>query len=252
MQGQTIEKLELQLQAAGRSLRYPATPDLANRSVTPRAAQPRLAWALAAMLVAIVSLLAVPGVRARLAEFLQIGGVRIAIPTDYAPAPAFTEPVPGYYGSIAPLADLSGETTLEEERALVSFEIPLPTYPDGLGEPDKVYLQRAENANGIQHFVILAWLDGQYRVEMALYVLGPGVLLTKGYPDVIEFVEVNGEPAALVRGSHFLRMDRSNLSGVLVLAPALIWEDGAITYRIEANYALEEMLRIAESVPTQE
>jgi hypothetical protein len=252
MQESTIDKLELQLQAAARKLRYPATPDFSSRSVKLRAARPRLAWALVALLVAIASLLAVPEVRARLAEFLQVGGVRIALATDYATAPAYTEPMPGYYGSIVPLADLAGETTLEEARATVSFEIPLPTYPDGLGEPDRVYLQRAEIFNGVQHFAILVWLDEQSRVEMAFYVLGHGVQLSKGYPDVVEFVEVNGEPAALVRGSHFLRMDRTNLSGVLVLAPALIWEDGAITYRIEANYALEEMLRIAESVPTQE
>jgi hypothetical protein len=252
MEQTAFDQLELRLQSAGRSLRYPATPDIAGRAMKRPAAQPRLAWALAALLVGIASLLAVPSVRARLAEFLQIGGVRIAIPTEYSPAPAYTEPNPGYYGSIAPLADLSGETTLDEAQAMVSFDIPLPKYPAGLGEPDKVYVQRAEIMGGMEHFVILVYLDEQARVEMAVYVLGPGVHLSKGYPDVIEFVEVNGEPAALVRGSHFLRMDRTNLSGVLVKAPALIWEDGAITYRIEANYALEEMLRIAESVPTQE
>jgi hypothetical protein len=252
MEQTAFDQLELRLQSAGRSLRYPATPDIAGRFMKRPAARLWLAWALAALLVAIASLLAVPSVRAQLAEFFQIGGLRIAVPTDYSPAPAYTEPNPGYYGSIAPLADLSGETSLEEARGTASFEIPLPKYPEGLGGPDKVYVQLVDTLEGREHFVILVWLDEQARVEMAFYVLGPGVQLSKGYPEVIEFVDVNGEPGALVRGSHFLRMDHTNLSGVLVKAPALIWEAGELTYRIEANYALEEMLRIAESITSEE
>lgn len=249
---QAFENLEQRLQQAGHSLRYPPTPQIAGTRVTvqPRW-RPAFTLALAALLMAAAALLAVPDVRARLAEFLQVGGVRIAIPTEYALAPAHTEPSPGYYGEVVPLIAFTGDTTLDVARATANFDIPLPTYPESLGEPDKVYIQRM-NVNGSHYMVILAWLDEDQDVEMALYILGEGIQLTKGPPEVIELVEVNGQPAALVHGNHYLRMGNRERYGVLVKAPALIWDGGNVTYRLEANYAVDEMVRIAESIPTEE
>jgi len=79
-----IFDLEERLRLAGANLTYPSTPDIAVRSAAgctgdPDAAHPSAAPGLGAALVVILltGLLAVPGVRAQVLEFLQIGIVRI-------------------------------------------------------------------------------------------------------------------------------------------------------------------------------
>ena len=67
-------------------------------------------------------------------------------------------------------------------------------------------------------------------------------------PQTLAVVEVNGQPGAYVRGEHMLIVDGEVQFGFLVDAPALIWEQGQLTYRIEANLPLEELLLIAESL----
>lgn len=242
-----LKILENRLQDEGRSFTYPNTPDLASAFLrAPGAARPRwqrLAIGIAIVLTALASLLVAPEVRARLLEFLQIGAVRIE--------PHATEETlqnkNRLYGPLISISSLGGETTLEEARAIVDFSIPLPTYPADLGAPDHVYLQHIERE---RYFVILTWLEEQddSEVRLALYVIGPGVSITKGPVEQIQVVEVNGQPAAYVRGPHFLQLDAREDYGVLVQAPALIWESEGVTYRFEANLSVEELVHIAESL----
>ncbi len=254
MDDKDFTQLSGRLQLSARALPYPPTPDLAAaflRGPLPRRT-PRLAWALAALLVALISLLAVPEVRARVLEFLQIGAVRIIFPqpteTESSgaifPAEKTATPTLFPYEVLSSLLDLEGETTLAAVRFAVDFPIALPSYPSDLGDPDKVYLQTTEGGK----FVVLAWLDEQERVELVLYVVEPGVSITKGPPDVVEMAEVNGSPAVYAIGDYLVVINGSHQPVRFVHGAALIWEENGLTYRLEAPLPLDEMIRIAESI----
>ena len=133
--GTDDERFEAQVRALARALPYPPTPDLARRMrTTPAPARPirRLAWVIV-LLAILVSLLAVPPVRAALIEFFQIGGVRIYLaptptatrsPSTGTPAPTVTpRPTPTFLPS---LLNLAGETTLEEAEAKAGFTLLVP------------------------------------------------------------------------------------------------------------------------------
>jgi hypothetical protein len=259
------QKIEGLLRQASENFVYPPTPDLSSRlsAEAKNRARPRrsLTTALTVLLLVLAtSLLAVPGVRAQLAEWLQIGAVRIlrgdpsatatvaqdqeghllSGPTTRTPSPAFV---------ITSVLDLDGETSLRAARATVSFPIPLPAYPQYLGEPDHVFLQ----GSGDGQFVVLVWLQENQaaQAELVLYVIGEAVQLNKGVPEVIEAVEVLGELAILTRGAHLLTTEGSEQYAKLVNAPTLIWVQDGITYRLEADLPLDEMIRIAESLALQ-
>lgn len=246
-----LDQLENYLLAAGRSFAYPPTPDIAGAILRPpspgRSPRRRWAYALAIVLVAITALLAIPEARARILDFLQIGAIRIDTPVNN-PAEEVTEQNGlDQVGPLIPISDLIGETSLEEARRAVDFGIPLPAYPADLGEPDHVYIQQLEPR---ETFVIMTWMEPEdpERVAMAIYVIGPGVSLTKGPVDQIRAVSVAGAPAAYIRGAHFLQANGVEDYGVLVQSPALIWETEGITYRIEAELPLDELIQIAESL----
>lgn len=236
--------LEERLRRYGRALEYPATPNLAASTFKGRAYRPtsglqRLAWALTVVLLITVTL-SVPSVRAQLVEWLQIGGVAIERRSDGVPEQE--SPRAATYA----LEDLSGETSLAEARAVASFPIILPEYPANLGDPDRVFLQSVDKD---RQFVILAWGD-EVTADLVLYVIGPGVSLTKGAPQTITEVSIDGRPGAYLEGPHLLVIQGLHQFGVLVPGPALVWEgDNGLTYRLEADLALDDLILIAESIP---
>jgi hypothetical protein len=99
-----IFDLEERLRLAGASLSYPPTPDIISRvrrqlsgQVKPQSTHlRRLVWATVLVVVLMFGLLAVPGVRAQVLEFLQIGIVRIFLveptPTPDSPSPTQVSP----------------------------------------------------------------------------------------------------------------------------------------------------------------
>ncbi|KAA3647842.1 MAG: DUF4367 domain-containing protein [Chloroflexi bacterium] len=250
---------ERQLTQAAQDLPYPQAPDIATQvdwaAIVKRQSLPRsrrLAWAVIVLLLAAASLLAVPSVRASLIEFLQIGGVRILLPETSAtpgkespPAPTVTRPDPSQ-DFIVSILDLDGATSLEQARQVVDSPIELPAYPDGLREPDHVFISDV----GTGLYVVLAWTapDDPEKVEVSLYILGPGVRLTKGEPQVIEETQVNDQPAAFIEGVHLLSVDGFANPARLVSGPVLLWQEGDLTYRLEADLPQDEMIRIAESL----
>jgi hypothetical protein len=220
----------------------------------------RLAWAAVAFVLAVAVLLSVPEVRAAIAEFLQIGVVRIFItaPTETsAPTPVPTAeltievpvtatPLPA--STVLPsLLDLDGETTLDDARTHAGFSIPLPTYPSDLGQPDHVYLQDMAGS-----FVVLVWIDPQQpdRVRLSLHLIGPGSFAAEKYqPTVVEQASVNGQPAAWAEGPYMLRVRNGYIDERrLIEGHVLIWKEGDITYRLETDLSLEEAVKIAESL----
>lgn len=255
----SVENFETRLSEIAQEFPYPLVPRLGrpDRSQAKlRFARPvrsSTRWQLAGILaLLLIALLAVPQVRAGLLEFLQIGAVRINLirPTD---AP-HTPPVPTALRSIL---DLIGETTLADARATAPFTLLLPTYPADLGEPAHVFYQ-----NLGAPVVVLVWTNQDGSARLSLHEIGPGSwtvppldknfekqMLTKYGYELIEITDVGNTYGLWVEGERQLIARDGEVKSVrLVDSPALIWELFGVTYRLEGEFTLEEMVTIAESL----
>lgn len=244
--------------AAG--LPYPPTPDLTSafpeRFSSRRAASRRLAnWAVALCLLILASLLIAPPARAALARILQIGVIRLITgATPHVPLTATPAHTPASAGLSSPqpappssLTDVEGMTTLEAARQNLGYPLRLPTYPEGIGRPDHVYLQSPQ-----EPLVILVWMDPSHpsRPLFSLFIITPGAnLLKKLEPQVLAEVQVGDQPAYWARGPYLLEVRRRGLVAThLVSDHALLWAEGLLTYRLETSLPLEEALKIANSL----
>lgn len=248
MDDQTFTNLENHLGSVAAALPYPSTPDLSSGFLLSRRAPVlRLGWAFGILLALLASSLAVPSVRARVLEFLQVGAVRILIPQGEDQSGSTIGRKHKEHREeeiIVSILDLDGEISLQEARDAVSFAIDIPTYPEDLGEPDRVFLQHMDTGD----FVVLAWLDGDGEPELVEYVIGPGVYLLKGTPEIVEETVVNGVLGVWARGQYLLQIEGYHLPVQFVHGPALIWAVGDLTYRLEGSLSEDEMVRIAESI----
>ena len=270
------DSLEDHLRAVAQGLPYPPTPDIA-RAVRqklikgqkshawrePAASRRRIALAAAALLLVVMAgLLLVPGVRATVIEFLQIGVIRILLPEPtQAPTqtlssiasptrtPVLTpsptpSPIPR---DLISLNDLQGETTLELASQKASFTLLLPSYPEKLGKPDRIFLQDLGGA-----MVVLVWTekDDPEIAELVIYQIAPGSWAgEKGEPYSLEHTQVNGREAVWAKGPHVLSLTNGDLDfRRLIAGHVLIWVDGGITYRLESNLSLRQAIQIAESL----
>jgi hypothetical protein len=257
----SVEHWEHRLQSLSRELPYPPTPDIA-RAVRLKISERRPSltrWRFALVSVAIVlvvlaGLMAVPGVRAAVLEFLQIGGIRILLPSAtqtptpaHTPLPSQTLPPTATPADLIALDDLAGETTLEEASQQVSFEVRLPSYPPDLGMPERVFIQDLQG-----DVLILVWTEEQDpgKARLILYEIAPGSWAgTKGEPDLVERTWVNDQPAVWVEGPHpFTLSDGYQSFYRLIVGRALIWAEDQVTYRLESYLSLEEAIKIAESL----
>jgi hypothetical protein len=248
------EQLEARLIAAARTFAYPPTPNLAAaRAATPGPRRVQWRWALAFLLVMMLGALAAPQVRAALAEFIQIGVVRIFL-TPPTPTPPPTSPPAVRTATPRPTAtpipslrNLAGETTLAEAQARLGDAVRLPSYPEDLGAPNYVFVQDLGD-----EVVVLVWMepDGSGKVRLALFRFGPeswGV--EKVQPTVEAAATVNGQPAVWARGPYFVVLRNGDIDERrLIDGHVLIWTDGAITYRLETDLPLGEAVRVAESL----
>jgi hypothetical protein len=284
--GDPDPRWQANLLALARALPYPATPDV-RAVVMARVAGPgrapriprrvlgrpvRLAYmvVLAAILIALLALLAVPSVRAALLDFLQIGAVRIFLsptiePTlnrtpaatgtpAASPAPQAT-PVPTATPSPTPVLsvlDLAGQTTFEAARQRAGFTIRLPTYPPDLGQPDAAFVQDIDG-----RIVILVWLDPNDRTKVRLSLqfinstaaFDKMISLGKQQPAGVEFAQVNGEVALWTTGPYILETRAGAfIQQRLIKGHVLIWRDGILTYRLETNQSMAEAVKVAESL----
>jgi hypothetical protein len=227
-----------------------------TRAVSRRAAAPWArwqTWAAAAALI-LAMLLAVPPVRATVLEFLRIGAVRIFLastPTSFPTAPTVGTPGPIASRPLASALDLAGETTLAQARQQTAFAIRLPSYPQDLGQPDRVFVQ---DLGGTA--VVLVWMDPNNRgqVRLSLHELGPGIDVQKNQPPAIERITVRGQPAVWTAGPYMLEIysgkpgEHEEAARRLVTGHVLVWAEGEITYRLETDLLLDEAVRVAESL----
>ena len=149
--------------------------------------------------------------------------------------------------ALASMQDLAGETTLAEARLKSGFALPLPDYPAGLGPPDHVFLQDSGD-----DFVMLVWMEPEARlsVRFSLQVIGPqSWMIGKYQPRVVQETHVGERAAIWTTGPYPLLMSNGEVElKRLVTGHVLIWQDEGITYRLESDYALEDALKVAESL----
>lgn len=266
MKAEISDPWEGKLHAAAAAFAYPATPDVRGavraRLAAGAARRPnrrlRLAWAALIVLFILASLLAVPGVRAQIAEFFQIGAARIfpAAPTS---TPTLAPPTASSFISstatplpsptpipVISLLNLDGETTLEQARQAAGFPIRLPSYPPDLGQPERVYLQ-----TGFGQLLLLAWIDPVKpdRVQLSLQMITGNFVIEKFDPKIIQETLVNGQRALWTEGPHLYLLRNGNDSlRQIVEGNTLIWVEGGITYRLETGMEMDEAIIIAESL----
>lgn len=267
------ELFEKQILAIAQRMDYPRTPDVATsvmrnlrafpspsgrggRGERRRFVSRRLAWSLALVLVLCSSLMLIPSARAAILEFIQIGVVRIfrAEPTPLPPpneelpiVPLTATPGPTSQPLIPILEDLAGEMTLEEAQQAVLYPLLVPSYPEELGPPDRVFVQDADGP-----MTILVWVDPHQPDEalMSLHFLPEGSwAIKKMEPTLIQETTVNGRRAIWAIGPYPIRFSNGDLDFIrLIDGHVLIWAQGDVTYRLETKLSLEEARKVAESL----
>lgn len=217
------DDFEAHIRRLAHDLPYPPMPQA--RPLQQRPAHAGL-WRVAAAIVLMVMFgFAVPDIRAAVFEILQIGAVTITL-SDVSET-----------GEPLRLADVSGETDLASAQARISFDVYLP--PDDV--PDRVYLQEDD-------LLILVWLGGDEIVrvlyQVPLYDWGIAKTLAE-----VEITDVHGHFALWGVQAHPVQFTngREELT-YFVTDHVLIWTDGRITFRLEADMTLEEARTFAESL----
>ncbi len=256
---QPDESWETTVRDIARDFTYPSTPDIAHRT-SQRLVKPRrpvvgvLKWAAVIVLALMVVIVSVPEARAFVVEIIRIGAIQIfvgqptVIPTPMPPATgaaAANEPKTLY---IASAIEMPNETTFEEAVAQLKSPIQLPTYPDGIGKPDHVYVQHIDR--GV--LVTLVWMMPDH-IWLTLDVLNERLVANKFIDNSGQYhtVQVNKTPAQWLTGLHQIGFFGNNTQIFrIVSGNVLIWVIGKspkLTYRLEGAFSVEEAVHMAES-----
>jgi hypothetical protein len=185
----------------------------------------RVAAAVAVALL--IALAFTPPVRAAVSNLLQIGGVLI-MPRqpDATPRPESRPPSPT-------------STTVDGARDLVDFDL---VVPDALGVPDRVLV------TDDRRVVSMQWGTGKDLIICDQFDGRPSPVFAKMASG--EHAEVDGRDAVWVPEPHpliYIDAEGVEHSETARLAgPALIFERGAVTVRIE-GLARADAIRVAES-----
>lgn len=256
------QELEATLTDLGERLAYPRPTRLAAgvraRLSAPRPRRwwdgvmsPRYALTPAVatlLLIVVISLAAVPGVRATAEEFLRLRGIDI-FRVNAAPSAPLASPAVPFPGQ---------RVSLEEARVRAPFlRAPADTR---LGAPDQVYLDRTQAGDratlvyvsragipvsrdaGVSAVVVV--FRGQIDESLFGKVAVPGTR--------VEEVTVNGGRGFWLEGAphQFFYRDAAGNPAPETLRLAgntLLWDQGGVTFRLEAQLAREDALRIAAS-----
>jgi hypothetical protein len=242
-----VTPLEQRLARLGEEVAWPPTPDLAAAVTERIAAGPRrrarVAWpaprlapaALAALLAAVAiaaTLVAAPGVRARIADWLGIGAVRIER-VERLPAAG-----PGRD------LGLGRRTTLAGARRTARVAVPTVT---ALGAPDAVYVDPAGGGASLVYRARPGLPAARSGVGALLTILpGGDIQLVKkliGAGTSVTPVDLDGALGVFIAGAPHLVTPPSRLAG-----NTLLWVRGDTTYRLETALGRAGALRLARSV----
>lgn len=209
--------LEHELRAL--SIEFPPEPDLRGAVLTRleprRRVSLRLAIALAALAV-VGALFAIPQTRAAILDFFQIGNVRIERVETVGKAPT---------GAI-----LGEKVTLEQAREGVAIDLAVPS------EFRAVYLQGAFVTFELDRGVYLTQWGGT-GPPMIQKEAGPGTRFEEVFVNDANALWIEGARHVVLRGPY--RRSAGNV---------LIWERGAVTYRLEGVRTLERAMAIARNL----
>jgi hypothetical protein len=253
-------ELERELRELGSLIDYPPTPNVARaaRNVLDEAANeqsrrlrrafPTLRWAaVAAAFVLVVAVPTLsPGLRATVsdwfgAEDFQSTGVDAGSPERQSEAGAPAAGVSKSATTPAQAPQFSGERiSVREARARMDGTLILPRTPE-LGKPEEIYTVGTASKEGV----------------MLVYKYGLPPLEDTGIHLVLTEVPGDLEPAYLTgrttAGSKFDRVSVDGNPGYWRSAgnrlpgQTLLWEQGGVALRLEANVKKEQAIRIAES-----
>lgn len=237
---------------------FPPTPDVAGRIAAtlpdrrPLPVRRPSPWLFGAAIAAVLLVLVVafPGPRNAVADFLGLPGIRI----ELTEGPSSDEPTASIGSSLL----FGDQTTLDNAQEHVPFPILLPA-SETMREPDEVWVRTSGDVPVVS--LIYAVRDdlpeiGETNVGMLLMQFqaseeAPLLAKRSSQFSPPEIVYVNGE------GGFWIE------NGVLVVLPSeitgeqemtrrsgnvLIWEDEGVTYRMETALDMSESLRIAESL----
>ena len=195
----------------------------------------RLMFAAALSLALMAALGFSPAAQAALNRVVrEIGGVTFVGPDE---AEANATPVPESQITLVPEERLS----LAEAQAKLSYPISLPTWvPDGFKMSTSVRI---------------SYFGPKYTpVEILWHGTDPvvgGMMLDIGQPvqwlvdtDHVQEVRINGQPAGLTGGNW--DADSGQWSGD---DQTLTWMKGDVQYRLSGRLPLEDLIRVAESIP---
>ena len=212
---------------------------------------PRYAFAPAALtllLILVVSLAAVPGVRAAADEFLRLRGIDIFQTSATPTAPAASPAVP-FPGERVSLEDARGRAPFLRVPADARLGTPDQVYVDKIPAGDRVtlvYLSRPgipiSRDAGVSAVVVVF----RAQIDESLFAK-VGVAGTR-----IEEVTINGDRGFWLEGTphqFFYRDSAGNPSPetLRLAGNTLLWEQGGVTFRLEAQVARDDALRIATS-----
>jgi hypothetical protein len=233
------DALERRLTAAGRSISYPPTPELVPAVLSAIAVEPgprprrRMLAIAAAAAVIVIIVLGLPGPRRAVADLLGIGGVSITV-VDELPDALI---LPGW----------GSQTTMEEARRAVDFEILLPR---GLGEPDVVAIESGV-PGGLVTISYGGTIDGS-RLVLTQMLGAADPVIQKAVPGdaAIVAVDVGGEPGLWIEGPPHVVVVRTPGGDVREDAPrvagnTLVFVRDGRTVRIELAGSLSDALAVA-------
>jgi hypothetical protein len=258
-------ELERELRELGGYIDYPPTPDVAraargvldeDENSRPRRLLTAFRWAaVAAAFVLVVAVPTLsPGLRSTVSDWFVAEGVHNAgEPAVDAGSPerqteAAAPPAESKSGESL-TARFSGERiTLQEAQARMDGALLLPRMPK-LGKPDEVYAAGTFGKAG----VVLVYRDGL----PPLGDTGISLVLTEIPGDVesaylggkstvgpeLERVSVDGDPGYWGSAGRIPSVTAPPLPGNV-----LLWEQGSVALRLEADVHEQKAIRIAESV----
>lgn len=212
---------------------------------------PRTAVVVAIVAVALIAAsLAFPGARRAVADWLGISGIQIRVGEE-APKPEATS------GTLADLG-LGDEVSLEEAQARVEFDIREPSGFD-LGEP-RVFIRPLPVGGAVSLVyqpspdlpktketgvgLLITQFEGRLNPDLVKKEvgvtstvqpvdIGDGGYWLEGAPHTIMFLDAHGQ----------IQEDTIRLAG-----NTLVWEEDAVSYRLESSLDLDEALKLARSM----
>jgi hypothetical protein len=199
--------------------------------------------ALTLLLAFVLVLTTSPAVRAQLLDFVRdVGGVGFTETGKYPGKPEREV-------TIIP----SEKYTLATVRDRTGFDISLPTWlPDGYALIDEVTVMDFTSGDSDVIMAVIRWRNPEpWEMPISLNVSrrtnGEPMKWIIG-PDSVEEVQINGQAAALVRGTWNADAKRWDSPEHL----SLHWQHNGQTYElqvVEAQIGAAELIRIAESIP---